>query len=95
MNKTSKKEFSYRKLSIIWYDYEKNCMLFMKYQFKKKNHVFKFMFIYIANESSSSSGLSSISKRVKLKHNNVFVNKLVNNVAQYIYIYLILDCVTL
>ena len=55
---------------------------------KKNKSSFKFMFVYIANESSSSSGLSSISKRVKLKHNNVFVNKLVNNMARYIYIYI-------
>ena len=33
------------------------------------------MFIYIANKSSLSSSLDSIIRRVKFKHNNIFVNK--------------------
>ena len=51
------------------------------------------MFIYSTNKPNSSPSLSSFSKRAKLKHNNVFVNKLVNNGARfkiYIYIYIIL-----
>ena len=51
-----------------------------------------FMFVCLANEPSSSPSLSSISKRVKFKHNNEFVNKLVNkihiiyNIYMYAYI---------
>ena len=36
-----------------------------------------FVFVYLVNESSSSLSLGSSIKQVKLKHNKVFVNKLV------------------
>lgn len=36
-----------------------------------------FVFVYLVNESSSILGLGSSIKQVKLKHNKVFVNKLV------------------
>ena len=34
--------------------------------------------MYLANEPSTSLGLNSTIKRTKLKHNNVFMNKLMN-----------------
>ena len=37
-----------------------------------------FMFMYLANEPSTSLGLNSTIKWTKLKHNNVFINKLMN-----------------
>ena len=37
-----------------------------------------FIFIYLANELSPNPSFGSISKRVKLKNSNVFVNKLVS-----------------
>ena len=37
-----------------------------------------FMFICLVNKSNSSSSLSSAIKQTKLKHNNVFMNKLMN-----------------
>jgi hypothetical protein len=37
-----------------------------------------FMFVFLASELSLSPSLGSISKRVKLKHSNMFVNKFVN-----------------
>jgi hypothetical protein len=40
--------------------------------FRKKKILF--IFVYLANESSSRPSLGLISKRVKLKHNNVFMN---------------------
>lgn len=36
-----------------------------------------FVFVYLVNESSSILGLGSSIRQVKLKHNKVFVNKLV------------------
>ena len=36
-----------------------------------------FVFVYLVNESSSSLSLGLSIKQVKLKHNKVFVNKLV------------------
>ena len=49
------------------------------------------MFVYLTNEPNSSSNFDSTIKRVKLKHNNIFMNILVTlSKAQlniYIYIY--------
>jgi len=42
------------------------------------------MFPYLVNELSSNLSLGSTIKQVKLKHNNVFVNKFVN-MRPYIY----------
>lgn len=36
------------------------------------------MLMYLANEPSTSLGLNSTINRTKLKHNNVFMNKLTN-----------------
>jgi hypothetical protein len=36
------------------------------------------MFVYLANELSSSLSLHSTIKKAKFKHNNILVNKLVN-----------------
>ena len=50
------------------------------------------MFIYIANKSSLSSSLDSIIRRVKFKHNNIFVNKTISikldlSINNIIYLY--------
>ena len=37
-----------------------------------------FIYAHLANEPSTSLGLNSTIKRTKLKHNNVFINKLMN-----------------
>ncbi len=37
-----------------------------------------FMFVYLVNESSSSLNLDSTIKQVELKHNFVFMNKLLS-----------------
>ena len=58
------------------------------------------MFVYLTNEPNSSSNFDSTIKRVKLKHNNIFMNILVTlskaqlNIYIYIYINLILDHVS-
>jgi len=46
-----------------------------------------FIFVYLATKSNSSPSLSSTIKRAKLKHNNVFVNKLVNMMRLHSSIY--------
>ena len=43
---------------------------------------------YLANKLSSNSILDSISRQAKLKHNNVFVKKLMNNETQFKYTYI-------
>ena len=43
-------------------------------QFRLSSQKGLFMFIFLVNEPSSSPSLGSISKRIKLKHNNIFVN---------------------
>ena len=52
-----------------------------------------FIFVYLVNELISKSSLNLIIKRVKLKHNNVFVNTLMSiehDLHIYIYIYIVL-----
>ena len=45
-----------------------------------------FIFVCLATNSSSSLSLNSIIKRVKLKYNNLFVNKLVNLRIRFNYV---------
>ena len=50
-----------------------------------------FIFVYLVNELISKSSLNLIIKRVKLKHNNVFVNTLMSIEHDlHIYIYIVL-----
>ena len=46
-----------------------------------------FMFIYLLNKPSGSPTLDLIIKQVKLKHNNMFINKLINIMTQINYIH--------
>ena len=48
-----------------------------------------FMFVYLTNESSSNPSLDLICKRVKLKHNNYFVVKIIYNFSESKFVNLI------
>ena len=46
------------------------------------------LFVYLGNEPSSSSNLDLTIKRVKIKYNNVSMNKLINLRLELVYLIL-------
>ena len=60
-----------------------NQTIYEQLNFESRKNLF--IFICLVNKLSSNLTLGSIIKQIKLKHNNVFVNKLVNIKAQINY----------
>ena len=60
-----------------------NQAIYEQLNFESRKNLF--IFICLVNKLSSNLTLGSIIKQIKLKHNNVFVNKLVNIKARINY----------
>ena len=55
-----------------------NEAVYEQFEFKLKKYIYIYIFVCLVNKSNLSPNLGAIIKQVKLKHNNVFINKLMN-----------------